>query len=364
MTSDQTKTPAIIPREHSDIVLLFKNGGAEIDPLIERIEIEVRSHAPDLTSKKGRDAIASLAHKVSKSKTALDAAGKSLTENQKAEIKQVDGARKKIRDRLDALRDEARKPLTDWEAAEAEKAARVEATMSDLRNHGLSGSETPQEIKAAADLITSISLVGIEGPALDMANEVRTHTLAALRTMYSAAVQRDADAAELVALRAAQQAQIEREQEAAIEAARIAQIEADKLAAAQAEIDAIKAEAARKAVMAQEAEWAKENEAKRLAQIEADKAAAVEAAKKDAEDRHAREMQKANDAKVAADKALQDEANEREAEQKKRANDQSHRDNIHAAISAALLKMKCNASPDEIATALMDGDIPYTKVTL
>jgi hypothetical protein len=117
-------TTSIIPHEPAAIQLLFQNGGTAIDPLIERIEAEVRSHVADLTTKKGRDAIASLAFKVSKSKTALDTAGKALTETQKAEIKVVDDARKKIRDRFDALRDEARKPLTDWERLKRTKKPR------------------------------------------------------------------------------------------------------------------------------------------------------------------------------------------------------------------------------------------------
>ena len=337
---------AIIPHEPAAIQLLFQNGGTAIDPLIARIETEVRSHVADLTSKKGRDAIASLAHKVSKSKTALDAAGKSLTETQKAEIKQVDDARKKMRDRLDALRDEARKPLTDWETAEADKAAKTEATMLDLRNHGLDGSETPAEIKAAADFIKSISLDGIEGPALDMANETRMHTLDALRAMYAAAVQRDADAAELAALRAAS--------EARDEADRVAQAERDRIEAERV------AEAARVAAAEQAAQWAKEAEAKRVAQIEADKLAAVEAAKAEVEAEHARAAQQAAEiaAKAEAERVAAADA------QAAREADVLHRGKVFDAITDALSAMAGNASPRQIAQALMDGDIPHTKVTL
>jgi hypothetical protein len=350
-------TTAIIPREPAAIAMLFQNGGAAIDPLLVRIETEVRSHVADLTSKKGRDAIASLAFKVSKSKTALDTAGKALTETQKREIKTVDDARKKIRDRLDVLRDEARKPLTDWENAEAEKVARQAHAMSELRNHGAEGWQEPAEIKAIADFIKAISLDGIEGAALEMAEESREHTLKELRTMYAAAVQREADAAELAALREAQQAQIEREQAAAIEAARIeaerearaeqdreaeraefarvAKIEADKLAAAQAEIDAIKAEAERVRI------------------AEADKLAAVKTAKAEAQEAHDRQR------KADADR-LQVEVDA----QATRDADVAHRVKVHRSISEAMSAMTGNATPDNIATALMEGKIPHTKVTL
>jgi len=44
-----------------------------LDPWIAKIRKEVESFVPDVTTKKGRDAIASIAYKVAKSKTALNA---------------------------------------------------------------------------------------------------------------------------------------------------------------------------------------------------------------------------------------------------------------------------------------------------
>jgi vacuolar-type H+-ATPase subunit I/STV1 len=365
--NDMTST-AIIPSEPAEIQLLFQNGGAAIDPLIERIEAAVRSHVSDLTTKKGRDAIASLAFKVSKSKTALDTAGKALTERQKSEIKVVDDARKKIRDRLDALRDEARKPLTDWEHAEEEKKARTEQAMKDLRSHGMNGMESPAEISAAAQFIKAISLDEIDGSALDMANEAREHTLKELRDMYAAAVQREQDAAELVALREASAARDEADRLAQVERDRV---EAERVAsemAATAERDRVeaerKAEVERIAMAAQEEDQAKEAEAARLVAIEADKLAAVEAARAEAQRQHEKERQADIDRiKAEADRA--------EKERQKAADDLaareadiSHRADVHAAITSALAAMAGNASPAQIASALMEGKIPHTKVSL
>ena len=55
---------------------IFANNG--LDALIERVEQEARSAAIDISTKKGRDEVASLAHKIARSKTALDKAGKDL----------------------------------------------------------------------------------------------------------------------------------------------------------------------------------------------------------------------------------------------------------------------------------------------
>ncbi|MFY0862602.1 hypothetical protein ACA369_25480, partial [Enterobacter kobei] len=77
---------------------------------------EARSLVPDVSTRKGRDAIASMAHKVARSKTYIDNAGKDLVAELKALPKQIDESRRIVRERLDALKDEVRRPLTEWEA--------------------------------------------------------------------------------------------------------------------------------------------------------------------------------------------------------------------------------------------------------
>lgn len=110
----------------------------QLDPLIEAIEKEARSLVPDLSTKKGRDAIASMAHKVARSKTYIDNAGKDLVAELKALPKQIDESRRLVRERLDALKDEVRRPLTEWEseqerikASEAMNAMHEEALVMD-----------------------------------------------------------------------------------------------------------------------------------------------------------------------------------------------------------------------------------------
>ncbi len=117
-----------IPKEKTVTVFTTENG---LDPYLEKIKTEVESFVPDLSTKKGRDAIASLAYKVSQSKTALESIGKDLVAELKKQPKLVDTERKRVRDYLDDLRDEVRQPLTDWEAdqerLEAERIAAEEA---------------------------------------------------------------------------------------------------------------------------------------------------------------------------------------------------------------------------------------------
>jgi colicin import membrane protein len=105
-----------------------------IEKLVADIEAKVADFVPDTTTDKGRKAIASMSYKVSQSKTLLDGLGKDLVSEWKEKSRKVDEARKIARDRLDALRDQTRAPLTEWEEAEekrlaAEKlAAEIEAS--------------------------------------------------------------------------------------------------------------------------------------------------------------------------------------------------------------------------------------------
>ena len=359
---------ALITEGGTDIVAMFRDGGAQIDPILARIEAEVRSHAPDLTTDKSRKAIASLAYKVSQSKTALDNAGKKLTEDQKQAIAAVDAARKKIRDRLDALRDEARKPLTDWEAAEELRAERIKQTLANLRNHGMTGYETPDEIKAAADAIKAIVVGNDFGPALDTANAAREASLVTLRAMYAAAVQRDKDAAELAELRAAAEVRAEAgrvraEREAKAAADALAELQAAQVAKEQAE----RAEADRIAAV----ERAAQIEADKLAAAEAATVAAEQAAAKQRADDEARHKAALIAAGIEQAMAIQAERDRIAAQAKaeadaraKREADANHRAEIARDIADALRTMTGKATPELIAEALIEGRIPHCRVSM
>jgi len=88
---------------------------AFMDNLIKEIEDKAKAHVPDLTTKKGRDAIKSNAYAVKRSKTFLDGLGKDLVKPLKDKAKHVDAERKRMRDHLDTLNAELIEPLTSWE---------------------------------------------------------------------------------------------------------------------------------------------------------------------------------------------------------------------------------------------------------
>lgn len=108
-----------------------------IDPYIAKVKSEALAHVPDLSTKTGRAAIASIAAKVASSKVYLENTGKALCDRERAKIDETLSAvmttRKRIKDELDALRDEVRKPLTDWENAEAARKGGIESRIEAMR---------------------------------------------------------------------------------------------------------------------------------------------------------------------------------------------------------------------------------------
>lgn len=100
--------------EPKNVLTLFTETD-QLEEIIKQVEMEVATFEHDLSNDARRKKTASLARKVASTKTYLDGLGKDLVADWKAKSKAVDANRKMMRDRLDELRDQARKPLTDWE---------------------------------------------------------------------------------------------------------------------------------------------------------------------------------------------------------------------------------------------------------
>ena len=118
-----------IPRDKALDVFTEKGG---LDPILRKIKDEADSFIPDPSTKKGRDEIVSLAHKVAKSKSYLDSVGKKLVVELKRKPKLVDESRKAMRDFLDNLKQEVREPLTTIEARESNITNNINALTDDI----------------------------------------------------------------------------------------------------------------------------------------------------------------------------------------------------------------------------------------
>lgn len=321
--------------EKKNAMAVFTNND-QLDPLIEAIEKEARSLVPDVTTKKGRDAIASMAHKVARSKTYIDNAGKDLVAELKALPKQIDESRRVARERLDALKDEVRRPLTEWEAEQARIAAEKAAEEERQRIEA--------EQKAALE-------------ALRKQVEV-DHEMALL--MNDAFDREQAEKkAEAERQRIAREEEIKRqaEEKAKREAAEKAQREIDAAAAREREAILAKERAERERIEAQQRAEREQREAAERAERE--KQAAVEAERRKAQeeaDRIRREAEQREQARLAEEK--------RKAEEEaRRAADVEHRRGINTAAVQALIDQGIPyewAKACIIAVAL--GKVPATTI--
>ena len=312
--------------EKKNAMAVFTNND-QLDPLIEAIEKEARSLVPDVTTKKGRDAIASMAHKVARSKTYIDNAGKDLVAELKALPKQIDESRRVVRERLDALKDEVRRPLTEWEAEQ--ERIKAEEAMNALHVEALAMNEDFDRLLAAR----------IESD----------HEMALLMNDAFAREQAEKKA-ESERQRIAREEEIKRqaEEKAKREAAEQAQREIDAAAARE-----------REAILAKERAEREQREA--VERAEREKQAAVEAERRKAQeeaDRIRREAEQREQARLAEEKRKADEQARREA-------DVNHRKAVGTEIVKALLANTSLTRDQaiEVLTAVKDGRIPHTGIS-
>ena len=122
----------LIKLNEIDAKVLFTSDD-EVKAIIDRIEKSARSIVFDVETAKGRKDIASIANKIARSKTYIDSLGKDYVSDVKASIKEIDNRRKTIRDCLDNLKEDVRKPLTEFENIEKHRIALIEENLSTLR---------------------------------------------------------------------------------------------------------------------------------------------------------------------------------------------------------------------------------------
>lgn len=319
--------------EVTDLVVIEKQNAMavfttkeQLDPIIEAIEKEARSLVPDVSTRKGRDAIASMAHKVARSKTYIDNAGKDLVAELKALPKQIDESRRIVRERLEALKDEVRRPLTEWEAEQ--ERIKAEQAMNAMHAEALEMNiRFDQELAAKFEADHEMALLMNKDFDRDreeqrrLAEQAQRERDERLKQEAAEQARRDAEAKHKAEIEAA--ARREAEEKARAELAERQRVEAEQRAAREK----------------QEAE----------ARAEREKAAAVEAERLKAK--------QAEDARLAEEKRLADEQAKREADVK-------HRKTVGTNIVNALTSQTSLTREQaiEVLTALKDDLIPCAKI--
>ena len=303
---------------------LYRAGG--LDAYLEQIRQAV-NEVPDLTTKKGRDRVASLAAQVSRSKTAIEKPGREYLKRLKEAVRPAEAEIKRFVDACDELRDATRRPLTEWEAEQ--ERIKAEEAMNALHAEALAMNEDFDR-QLAARIESDHEMALLMNDAFDREQADKAAEAERQRIAHEEEIKRMAAAA--AAREVEQRAQREREEAAHREAVLKAQAE-------QAERDRIAAE--------------KKAEADKQAAIEAERRKAQEEA-----DRIRREAEQREQARLAEEKRKADEQARREADVK-------HRKAVGTEIVKALMANTSLTRDQaiEVLAAVKDGRIPHTGIS-
>jgi len=353
--SETTELIALPPKETA---LQVYTTPAGLDPYLTKIKDELDAFVPDVSCKKGRDAIASIAYKVAKGKTALDNIGKELVAELKDVPKKIDAERKRMRDLMDQWKDEVRAPLTAWEEAEAAREARHKTRVQWLSDQG-------REIGFLKLDELQVAIAAVDARVIDEsweeyeaeAHRAKARTLDALSTAIAAREREAAEQAELAKLRAeaAAREQKDREERIAREAAERAQREAEAKAQAEREA-AIKREAEATAA-AERRELELKLQAERAEREKAEAQQREAQARSDSE-RKAAEAVAEEQRRVAAQAA----ADAKEAERRER--DKAHKTAVNRAALDAFVTGGMTEECAKLAVTLIAKKaIPAVSIT-
>ncbi len=350
----------------------------------KRARDEAAQH--DGSTAASRATLVSLAHKVARSKTALDDMGKTLTEEWRVRTNAVNEERRMIRERLDALKEEIRAPVTEFEQREKNRIQAHEDALLEIISlgdlpHGCGRDEIENRLHALGDMQPRNW-----DEFATKATREKERAYAVLTAALAAELARKREQAELARMRSEAEARErkEREERIAAEAAEKARLESERKAQEEREKAARAAEEQRKALeRAQDAAA----EAER-ARIEAEQRAAKEAA--EAEARAQREREDAERKLIAAQKEaaereeklkaesaarakaaaeaerarVEADAKRRAQEAEARARDIENKTRVLTEIKEALMK---HAEIDEatakaVTRAIHGGKIPHVRV--
>lgn len=330
----ETKDIAVLEIKPEQAPALYVPNG--LDNYLAQIRQQV-NEVPDLTTAKGRARVASLAALVSRSKTAVEKPGRDYLRHLKEAVKPAEAELRRWVAECDALRDETRRPLTEWEAEQE----RIKAEEQMLAWHGEALEMNEARDKALAERIES------------------DHEIALL---LNDKFDRDALAAkeEAERQRIAQEETLKRQaaEQARIEAEAAAQRERDEAARREAALKAQAEQAERDRLAAQEKA---EREAKEAAeQAERQRIMAEQRAereKQEAIDAERRKVAAAEAARLAEDKRIADEAAARAADvqHRKTVNNKALADLVSAGLTEELARV--------VITAIAKGEVTAVRIT-
>lgn len=372
--------------EQNVIVQAFNTDGgikSVVDSIRDQVNEKIEGIVWDFSKKKDRDLVASLAHKVARSKTAIDAEGKKLKEQYTAITSKIDVERKFAREALDAERDRIRQPLTDWEDAEKQRIINIELRINSMKQDFVS--TLSGDIQNSLDHIKAIDIDDSFMEFQDKAKLQKYETIDLLNKLLEEA--KSSEAAQAEALRIAneqieaeririeveeKQRQIERDAKIALEATLKAQREAEEKARIEtdrAQREKLEAEQ-REAKLKYQAEQAlireqqlKEQAEQQARQAEADKALAIERAEQAAKQAEHNKQLAIQAERERIEREAKDQAEKERKEQEAREANKAHKKAVLESILLEFEKLGINEKTGtELVKAIYNNQIPNITI--
>lgn len=340
-----------------------------LKPFLQMIRDEVCGEVPDLTTKKGRDRIASLAATVSKRKVAVEKPGRDYLRRIKELPRVIEVELGQFVKEANALRDEIRKPLTDWEDAEAAKKKEIETWVAGLRlDATVIDSSTAEDLRLHIGAFEEIAIDGEWlGDYEAEAHRLKGATITSLKQALVKREEYEAQQAELARHRAeaAAREQREREERIAREVAERAQREAEQKAQAEREAAIRREQEAKAAAERRELELKLQAEQaeRAAAQAEANRVAAEQRAAQERESAARRAEEAAEQARLAEQRRQHEEAAEAQRQQKAREADKAYKGSINrTALEAFIAGGMPEACAKQAVTLIAQRKIPNITI--
>ena len=265
--------------------VLYSAGG--LNGFLEQIR-ELAKEVPDVTTKKGRDRIGSLARMVGSSKTAIEKPGREYLKRLKEAVKPAEEELRVFTRECDAIRDAILKPRDEWEAEQ--ERIKAEEAMNALHAEALVMNEE-FDLQRAAQIEADHEMALLMNKDFDrdreeqrrLAEQAQRERDERLKQEAAEQARRDAEAKHKAEIEAA--ARREAEEKARAELAERQRIETEQRAAREKQEAEARARREKEEAVAAERRRLEEAEAARLAE---EKRKAEEEARRAADKEHRR----------------------------------------------------------------------------
>jgi len=352
-----SETTELIELPPKETALQVFTDTSKLNEILDKVREKVIGTVYDMSKRKDRDACASDAYKVARSKAAMKKLRAAISADLKELPKKVDAGGRYLDEGLEAIQSDVRAPLDAWEKAEEERIRRHRQNIEEIANSGeLTFGRTATELQ---EKLSQLEQTTIDESYEEYAAEAATtlgKAISAVRIALAAREKYEAEQAELARLRTESEARAKKDEEERIarEAAERATREAE--AKAQAERDAAArreadAKAAQERAEREKAE-AIERQKQAEARAEAEKLAAEQRAADAAEAARLAEIKRQADAKAAE-----------EAEAKRREADKVHKASINnAALEAFIEHGLTEYCAKQAVVLIAKGLIPAVRI--